>query len=267
MKQAGNGGIVKKGSNKNRGYIGYHTTWDNKRVFLRSKAEFIYARVLDKEKIPYMLECSTYTIKNVRYKPDFFIFDSTYKNIKKIVEIKGLDDKKTALNYLELYNSYFNSIGIDYEVVWKYQALITKYQLHEDIANWVKQSIEKYDNISDVSGKNNPMFGLKHKKSTIDIMTRKAKERQTSEYRKQNSNAQKAYWETERGKQRKIEMGLQRTEEAKRKNPIVDKQCNECSETFKDKLKSKKEFCTGQCNRTWSFKNIPGYGQHKKGKL
>jgi hypothetical protein len=41
------GGKVKLGSAKNRGYMGYHNTWDNKKVFLRSKAEFIFAKSLD----------------------------------------------------------------------------------------------------------------------------------------------------------------------------------------------------------------------------
>jgi hypothetical protein len=259
-----NGGKVKKGTLKNRGYIGYHTTWDNKRVFLRSKAEFIYARVLDIKKIHYMLECVTYQIKDKRYKPDFFIFDSKYKTIKKIVEITGLDDKKTALKYRDMYTQYFNSIGIEYEVVWKYQAIITKYQLHEDIKTWVNTSISTYDHISDVSGENNPMFGKSHNASTIEKIRTKAKERQTLEYRKKNSEAQKAFWNTERGKQRKLEISVECKERAKRKNPIVDKECKNCNNLFQDKLKSKKEFCSGQCNRKWSYANIPGYGKWRK---
>ena len=80
------GGRVKKGSGKNRGYIGYHITWDNKRVFLRSKSEFILAKMLDMEKIPYLTEYKSYKINNISYKPDFFIFnDINYTNIIKII--------------------------------------------------------------------------------------------------------------------------------------------------------------------------------------
>jgi len=84
----GIGGKVKKGNGNNRGYIGYHTTWDGKYVFLRSKAEFIYARKLDYDRIPYLLEVITYEVNGVKYKPDFFIYDE-YDNLNAIVEIKG----------------------------------------------------------------------------------------------------------------------------------------------------------------------------------
>jgi len=139
----GNGGKIKKGNGNNRGYIGYHTTWDGKTVFLRSKAEFIYARKLDYEKIPYLLEVNNYEINGVKYKPDFFIFDYEYKNILEIVEVKGLDDKKTALLYLEAFKDYFSSLGVEYNVVWKQMGTIKKYSLNDEIKEWVKSSIEK----------------------------------------------------------------------------------------------------------------------------
>jgi len=264
MKTASNGGKVKKGTGKNRGYIGYRITWDGKKVFLRSKAEFIYACVLDIERIPYMLECSTYEINGVRYKPDFFIFDDTYSTIKKIVEIKGLDDKKTALQYIDKFKQYFNKLGIEYDTIWKYRALITKYNLDSKIDKWVNKSIELYDHISDVSGENNPMYGKKHKPETIELIRKKAKKRQTDEYRRKNSEAQKRFWETERGKQRKNEISQKRKEHAKKINPIIERICFGCSTKFKVKLKTKKEFCSGQCKRKWSYANIPGYGKHNK---
>lgn len=259
-----NGGKQKQGSAKNKGYIGYHTTWDGIKVFLRSKAEFIYARVLDYEQIHYKVECVTYKIKDKQYKPDFFIFDDNYKTISKIVEIKGLDDKKTALDYLNRFKSYFDSIGIEYDVIWKYQGLITKYNLQNEIEEWIMQSITNYDFISDTRGENNPMYGRQHSQYTKDLISKRAKERQTPEFRKKNSEAQLQFWQTERGKQRKLEISAHQSMVARQKNPIVDKQCIECSNIFKDKLKSKKEFCTGKCKRKWSYANIPGYGKHKK---
>ena len=35
---------------------GWHTTWDNKEVYLRSSYEFDYAKKLDEDKIPYEVE-------------------------------------------------------------------------------------------------------------------------------------------------------------------------------------------------------------------
>ena len=261
------GGKVKKGSGKNRGYIGYHTTWDGNRVFLRSKCEFIYARVLDIEKKYYMLEKCIYTVGDNRYKPDFFLYKNPdYTGLYKIVEIKGLDDKKTALEYLNKYKEYFESIDIKYEVKWKYQALVTKYNLHDDIQQWIESSINNYDSVSDVRGKHNPMYGLKHKSSTIKQIREKALSRQTDEYRKKNSDAQKAFWKTERGLGRKKEISKFRKELSKKQNPIVDKLCKDCGSVYKDKLKFNNEFCSTKCKRKWRYVNIPGYGQHKNRK-
>lgn len=258
------GGKIKQGTGKSRGYIGYHVTWDNKRVFLRSKAEFIYAKVLDAEQVPYMLECVTYTIDNKRYRPDFFIFDYNYQKIKKIIEIKGLDDKQTALRYLEMYKDYFNVIGIEYDVIWKYQASITRYNLHDDIEKWKQTSVNHYDHVSDVSGIHNPMYGIKHKQSTIDNIRKKALARQTTEYRQKNSEAQLAYWNTVQGKKRKLELSRERKARTAQENPIVTKQCKHCTKDFQDKLKSRKEFCSGQCKRKWSYANVPEYGKWRK---
>ena len=257
------GGKVKKGSGKTRGYIGYHTTWDGKIVFLRSKVEFIYARMLDIRKIPYKLECCTYEVRGVRYRPDFFIFDSNYNNIIKIVEIKGLDDKTTALHYLDTYRDFFTSLGIEYDAVWKFQALITKYDLKQDIQDWIQKSLTTYDFISDVSGENNPMFGKTHKESTVELIRQKALERQTEEYRLRNSKRQKEFYQSEAGLERRFEISKQRKAYAELNNPIVNKVCKECSTGFECKQKAKKEFCSGKCLRAWSYRNIPGYGSHK----
>jgi hypothetical protein len=257
------GGRVKRGTCRSRGYIGYHTTWDNKRVFLRSKAEFIYARMLDIEKIPYKLECCTYDIRGIRYKPDFFIFDSTYTTITKIVEIKGLDDKATALRYLASYKDFFNSIGIDYEVVWKFQGIVAKYELKKEVEAWVQKSIETYDHISDVSGESNPMYGKKHKASTVELIRQKALLRQTEDYRKHNSERQKEYFKTQDGIERRQRISEQRKAYNRQHNPVVNKNCKECNSDFESKYKSNREFCSSKCLRAWSYKNIPDYGTHK----
>lgn len=261
------GGRVKRGRCKSRGYIGYHTTWDNKKFFLRSKAEFIYARMLDIEKIPYKVECTTYEVGNIRYKPDFFIFDSTYTSIKKIVEIKGLDDKKVSLEYLNRYKKFFNSVGIGYEVVWNYRGLVSKYNLKGEIEDWIQRSLKTYNFISDVAGENNPMYGKTHKASTIELIRQKAIQRQTEEYRRRNSEKQKEFFQSEAGLKRRLQISEQRKFNSRLTNPIVNRVCKECSITFHCKQKAKKEFCSGKCLRAWSYRNIPDYGSHSNKKL
>lgn len=258
------GGKIKKGTAKNRGYIGYHITWDGIKVFLRSKAEFIYARVLDHERIPYKLECVIYKINGKNYKPYFFIFDSDYKSILSIVEIKGLDDKKTALEYLTKFKPYFTSIGIIYDAVWKYQELITKYGLKEDIEAWVERSLREYDFIPDTRGENNPMYGMKHSEYTKSLIRKKCNERnKDDEYRKNNSNAQKAFFNSDAGLLRRKQISEQKKLLYASKYPIIEKQCKCCNSTFTQKLKGN-GFCNFKCLRTWSYKNIPGYGKHKQ---
>jgi len=260
------GGKVKVGSGINRGYIGYHTTWDGIKVFLRSKCEFIYACVLDAEKIPYKMECVRYTINEKTYKPDFFIFDPTYQKILKIVETKGLDDKQIAINYLNMYKEYFNSIGIDYDVVWKYQALIATYNLSNKISQWVEKSIREYDFISDSRGENNPMYGKLHSESTKSLIGEKCKDRNSDpEYKIKCSISQKNFWESPRGILRKKEISDLRKQEALRKNPSVEKQCIFCSKLFIQKLKGH-GLCSGLCMRRWNRQNIDGYGKHSSSK-
>lgn len=258
------GGKIKKGTAKNRGYIGYHTTWDGIRVFLRSKAEFIYARVLDYETVPYKLESVIYKINGRNYKPDFFIFDSNYKTILKIVEIKGLDDKATALDYLDKFKDFFQSIGIEYDAVWKYQSLITKYNLKDEIREWIDRSVREYDFITDSRGENNPMYGIKHSEYTRDLIRQKCIDRNKDvEYRKRNSDAQREYFNSEAGLLRRKQISEEKRRLYATRNPIIEKQCTCCGNAFEQKLKGN-GFCNSKCLRTWSYNNIPGYGKHKQ---
>jgi hypothetical protein len=257
------GGKVKHGTSINRGYIGYHVTWDGIKVFLRSKAEFIYARVLDFEKIPYKLECVTYKINGRNYKPDFFIFDTKYQSIIKIVEIKSLDDKLTALDYINRFKGYFNSIGIEYDAIWKYQSLITKYNLQDDIKSWIETSLKNYDFIPDTRGENNPMFNIKHSEETKKLIGKKCKERnQDPEYRSRNSKAQKEYFESEAGILRRAQISDTKKNLYATRNPVIEKQCKYCDSIFMQKLKGN-GFCNSKCLKKWNYSNIHGYGKHR----
>lgn len=259
------GGKVKRGNGNNRGYIGHHTTWDGKYVFLRSKAEFIYARKLDYDRTPYLLEVLTYEVNGVKYKPDFFIYDSSYSDIKAIVEVKGLDDKTTALSYFKSYKKYFDMLGIDYSVVWKQMSTIKKYSLENDIIEWVKKSIEQYDNISDVSGENNPMYNNKHSDKTKKLIGDKVKERcSDSEYTKMLSNAQKVYWNSIDGLAMRKQISVKRKNHAKKSNPIIISSCNNCGDNFNKNQNNKNEFCSCKCKKNWLRKNVENYGKHTK---
>jgi len=258
------GGKVKKGSVKNRGYIGYHETWDNKKIFLRSKAEFIVARMLDIEKIPYLTEYRDYRINGVGYRPDFFIFENTqYGNITKIIEVKGQDNKREALRYKEIFGEYFENIGITYSVIWNLNPIIKKYKLDDDIGDWIKTSVNKYDNISDVSGENNPMFNRKHSENTKKKISDLAKERTTDVvYREKMSKAQKDFWGTQKGVELKKIISNRMKKQYELKNPIIKYSCNKCGVEFNKRKNDNKIFCSTKCEREWKYDNIYGYGKH-----
>lgn len=92
--------LLLKNKNSNiRGISGYY--WNvskNKYVWLRSSWEFIYAKWLNKNKINWDVECTSYKIiyKNIEYyyRPDFFIFNEN-NELSSIIEIKGYWKDKT----------------------------------------------------------------------------------------------------------------------------------------------------------------------------
>lgn len=82
---------------------GWHTTWDNKKVFLRSSFEFDYAKLLDDNQINYEVEnlrIQYFDSQRNEYRcaiPDFYIV-----NENKIVEIKS----KYTLNILNMKDKF-----------------------------------------------------------------------------------------------------------------------------------------------------------------
>ena len=79
-----------KFNHNNKYHCGWHTTWNNKRVFLRSSYEFKYAKQLDEHKINYEVESLRIEYYDSEQKhnriaiPDFYI-----PSINTIVEIKS----------------------------------------------------------------------------------------------------------------------------------------------------------------------------------
>jgi hypothetical protein len=87
-----NNKLIRKSQKTNRGVQGYYfNKWFDKKVWLRSTYEFIYAQWLDNKNIKWDVEVESYRLSdNTQYRPDFFIYENDI--IKKIVEIKGFWD-------------------------------------------------------------------------------------------------------------------------------------------------------------------------------
>ena len=84
---------------------GWHTTWNNKKVFLRSSHEFDYAKQLDENKIDYEVEnlrisyYDTISQTNKIAIPDFYIpYTNTIVEIKSnyTLNVQNMKDKKKA---------------------------------------------------------------------------------------------------------------------------------------------------------------------------
>jgi hypothetical protein len=108
------------------------------------------------------------------------------------------------------------------------------------------------------------MYGIRHSIETKDLIRKKCKERNLdAEYRKNNSTAQKAFYNSDRGILRRKQISEQKKLLYALKYPIIEKQCKHCNSTFTQKLKGN-GFCNSKCLRAWSYINIPGYGKHKQ---
>lgn len=127
-----------KTSNK-RGVQGYYfNKSQEKYVWLRSSWEYIYAKWLDEQNIKWDVECITFNLNDITYRPDFFIFDEQ-NNIIKIVEVKGYwKDKLYKFNILkeELKN-------IDFILVDKISPY-TKNSFKTELKNWKKIKKNNY---------------------------------------------------------------------------------------------------------------------------
>jgi len=79
-----------------RGVQGYFLNEStNELVWLRSTYEYIFAKWLNRTKQKWKMEETHYKIGNSTYRPDFFIYDSTFTKLEKIVEIKGYWDNNS----------------------------------------------------------------------------------------------------------------------------------------------------------------------------
>jgi len=256
-------GKIKLGGNKNgRGYCGWYTNKDGKKIFLRSKKEFIYASYLDKNNQHFLMEQTIFEIGEIRYKPDFFIYDSTYVNLLKIVEIK--ENRKEAQKYLA-YIEYFKNIGIIYEVIYNTDTIKRKWLTDEELSLWTQQYIEKYPKY-DMCGELNPMFGIKHKESTkkkIGDQTRKYMKDPT--IKQKQKDGLKKFWASPRGIEIRAKNAEYQRLHSPRISPVIERECEYCHKKFLVKQNNPKITCTQSCCAKLNFKK---YGPHKiNGKL
>ena len=76
-----------------RGLQGYYVNRENKKIWLRSSWEYIYASWLDQQKIDWKYEDYGITLSNgEKYRPDFLIYENGV--LTKIVEVKGYFDNR-----------------------------------------------------------------------------------------------------------------------------------------------------------------------------
>ena len=265
-------GRIKRGGYKNgRGYCGWYTNKDGKKMFLRSLKEFMYARYLDNNNFHFITEASIFTIEKESYKPDFFIYsDETYSLLKKIIEIK--DNKNAAEEYFK-FELFFKSIGIEYEVEYNVHKL-KKYISKKERNDWINNFVDNYDGIS-VAGKDNPMYGMHHSDKTKKKIGNKTKEYMSDPVVKQkHSESIKAFWKSEEAKKIKEKYSKLRTEEKKERDkqrdlidPIEKRKCIICNKDFYCRKNDDKNTCKGSCRfkYLWKIGKIIHVANGKKG--
>lgn len=265
---------LKSGTNKCRGYAGWHTTWDDKSVYLRSMKEFIVACMLDSCKIPYLTEKHIYYLETKIYKPDFFLYeDNTYSKFYKIIEVKDPGDDHGRMMAETIYGPYFANIGVEFELIRKFDALSTKYCSRDKQQLWRNKTKNLPQN-SSVLSENNPMYGRKQSDKTKELIGNKAKARHDDpEYNQKCKDGAKKFWDSDRGEIRKDEVRQQRKSEANirkaerdvkmeeyLKLPILETICKHCN--IQILSREGNAYCGWKCERSSKYKKNDGFGKH-----
>lgn len=267
-------GRVKRGGYKNgRGYCGWYTNGDGKKIFLRSTKEFICAKVLDFEKKHFLTEKAIFEINGNNYKPDFFIYENAdCKKLIKIIEVKS--EKRKAQKCLLEFKSFFNAIGVEYCVIWEFRKIIKEFNLEKEIEKWIYNFESKYEGIS-VAKENNPMWGIHHTNKTKKLIGEQTKKyMKDPDVKKRHSDSIKKFWNSENAKTIKEKYAkLRREEKTKRDieldsaNPMIDKKCIFCGKTYKDRKLGGRDTCSGSClqKNNWKTGKIKYCADAKKG--
>lgn len=235
-------GKIKKGGYKGgRGYNGWHKTWDNKNVYLRSRLEYIYAKYLDMNKIPYTLEDKIFIIDDKSYKPDFFI---NLNGKIKVVEIK--DSKIEKEEYLENFKSFFEGKDVEYEVL-SFRDLKRIEKANNINTNvWIEKCVSENPGV-DMRGNKNPHYGAKHSEAQKKLIGLKTKERfATIESR--IAHSEKIKKSMDDNVRQKISQ--KRQSFSRKEYPEINKKCVVCEDVFivrKNTKKENRQTCSRKC--------------------
>jgi len=259
-------GRIKKGGYKNgRGYCGYYTNKDGKKMFLRSSLEFMYAVYLDHMCKHFLTEQMTFEITGIYYKPDFFIYDEQYGKLLEIVEIKH--DEQAAQPYLPFIN-FFKDIGIKYSIEYD-KKVYAKYTTKSMLEKWKQDFVENYKSIN-VIGENNPMFGMKHSKETKRKIGNQTKRyMKDPDIKRRHSQSIRSFWKSPEAESIKEKYRvLRHQEKAARdaKNPIVERKCAFCNKEFQCRKNDNKLTCSNSCSqkRNWETGKVTYKGNAQK---
>lgn len=252
------GGKIKKGNySDGRGYSGWYKTKYNKNVFLRSLQEYIFAKKLDFDNIPFLTEKMIFKINNINYKPDFFIYsDETFKKLIKIIELKCSEKEIKKYNK---YKKYFNNIGIEYDIiigvdVRKNYDYCKKTEMNE----WRNSSVNAHIILS---GEKNPMFGVKHSEETKRKIGNKTKQYMKDiKIKEKHSNNIKRFWMSpaaDKIKAKYRELRIQEKDERKKikniEDPIIQVKCKYCNNIFEKRKSSPKITCSNSCSQRYNW--------------
>lgn len=228
-----------------RGYSGWCNINNNK-YYLRSKQEFIYLNYLI-WKFPesvFKTEEKVFEFDNEVYKPDIFEYING-----KLVNIYEVKHEKAAFEnekYVK-FEEYSKTIGLNYIKLYQGKEILKNNDFIKPLlSEWIND-IKRIQGI-DFSG-NNPMKGRHHKESTKKLISKKAKERQTEEYRKKISDAvRKNYKEhpeiKEKISQSRKDWGKKKRELLDIQNPYEERICEICGGIFSIRKNSLKTTCT-----------------------
>jgi len=255
------GVLVKRGGSLSisRGYCNWHTTWSGKKVFLRSKLEFIFASKLDSERVEYDTEVFTYKIDGgASYRPDFFIYDGA--DLKSIVEIKST--KREADEYEALYGNLIRETGVEYAVLWEKQLNLIAKQLNlkDAIEDWILRSIAETASL-DMRGSHNPRFGVACSEVTKRKIGEKAKERFRDEaYREKCKESNRCFRNSPAGLENLARFrAIRKSQEAAKRDFYRERRmttCVVCGAPF-EKRGSRSKTCSDACLRTLKAEIAP----------
>ena len=162
----------KGGSNLRGGYVGEYNG-----NILRSSYEYIYAKILEYDKLNYKYEQETYLIDNKSYyTPYFFLYDNN-NTLYKIVEIRGrrfgIEERKKDIAKLKKILPEIQ-ICIYTETDLNKMCKDRNMSYHRLKTFW-RESPSTIRSLN--KGEINPMYGKHHKESTIKLLSEKGKER------------------------------------------------------------------------------------------